>query len=129
MIATSIIVGLAFIWLGYETDWLTIRLLIGTILDDDYEPGYDGSDYEFLDDYEGQLAEAKTSYADDLAYQEWLTNLYTPKPRYYKPATEAPQTIQERIYSQAHKADNLIHFGHGSIISHGRYGNYLRGLR
>lgn len=26
MIATIIIVGLAFIWLGYETSWLTVRL-------------------------------------------------------------------------------------------------------
>ena len=29
MIATIIIVGLAFIWLGYETDWMRIRLPVG----------------------------------------------------------------------------------------------------
>jgi len=29
MIATLIIIGLAFAWLGYETDWMRVRLLIG----------------------------------------------------------------------------------------------------
>ncbi|KKN64734.1 hypothetical protein LCGC14_0488660 [marine sediment metagenome] len=29
MIATIIIIGLAFIWLGYETNWMRVRLPIG----------------------------------------------------------------------------------------------------
>ena len=29
MIVSVIIIVLAFIWLGYETDWLTVRLPVG----------------------------------------------------------------------------------------------------
>ena len=29
MIPTLIIMALAFLWLGYETDWLRVRLLVG----------------------------------------------------------------------------------------------------
>ena len=29
MIIASIIIGLAFIWLGYETNWVRVRLLVG----------------------------------------------------------------------------------------------------
>ena len=32
MIATIIVIGLAFTWLGYETDWIRVRLLIGSSL-------------------------------------------------------------------------------------------------
>ena len=28
-----IITGIAFVWLGYETDWLRVRLLVGNALD------------------------------------------------------------------------------------------------
>lgn len=31
MIVLIVIIGLAFAWLGYETDWLRIRLLVGAI--------------------------------------------------------------------------------------------------
>ena len=33
MIATIIIVGLAFIYLGYESDWMRVRLLIGEAIE------------------------------------------------------------------------------------------------
>lgn len=31
MITSLIIIAIAFVWLGYETDWLTVRLLSGAI--------------------------------------------------------------------------------------------------
>ena len=35
MITLLVVVSLAFVWLGYETDWLTVRLLVGV----EAEPG------------------------------------------------------------------------------------------
>ena len=35
MVATILIIGLAFLWLGYETDWMRVRLLIGAYLRDE----------------------------------------------------------------------------------------------
>jgi hypothetical protein len=36
MITAIILISLAFAWLGFETKWFTVRLLVGESLEDDY---------------------------------------------------------------------------------------------
>jgi len=82
MIATIVIISLALYWLGRETDWLRVRLLVGSIMADaDIELDYDGSDIDYLADYESQLQEAIT----DAAYYAWLKEYHAPKYRYASP--------------------------------------------
>lgn len=86
MIVTIIIVSLALGWLGRETDWLRVRLLVGSgiAIDDliiDIENEFDGSDADFSMDYDLQLKEAK----QEIDYQEWLNKRYAPKYKYGSP--------------------------------------------
>jgi len=78
MIPAIFIISLAFIWLGYETDWLRVRLLIGSFIDLDIDYNYDGSDSDYLADYESQLQES----ISNAEYQSWLDEYHAPKYRY-----------------------------------------------
>ncbi len=73
MIATILILSLAFYWLGLETDWLRIRLEMG----------------ETLDQYDKRILttmESKYTPEEELAYQEWLKKRYEPKYKWGAPA-------------------------------------------
>ena len=60
MITAIIIISLAFIWLGKESDWLRVRLLVGEpFLDAEIDTsGYDGADGLCPDDLEAARQEA-----------------------------------------------------------------------
>ena len=75
MIPFTIIMILAFTWLGYETDWMRVRLLVGviSIWHDElpYHIGYQDSDFVDADALNWKHTEAE--------YQAWLDKRYKPK--------------------------------------------------
>lgn len=74
MLPAIIIISMAIVWLGLETDWLRVNL-IGCIPDADMERNFDGSDHVYLADYESQLEEAVLN----AEYQSWLDEYHAPK--------------------------------------------------
>lgn len=75
MIAAIIIISLALGWLLIETNFMRVRLLVGCFEDIDHELNFDGSDIDYLADYERQLEEAVL----DADYQAWIDERHAPK--------------------------------------------------
>ena len=80
MITAIIIISLAFIWLGKESDWLRVRLPVGVpFLDVEIdETGYDGNDGLSPDD----LEDARQEAIENFKYDQWLAKRYAPKYSY-----------------------------------------------
>ena len=78
MVLSLIIISLALAWLGYESDWMTIRLPYGSLeLYDElpYDPGY-------LDDLFAETIDNADEWPwhhTEAEYQAYLKNLYKPK--------------------------------------------------
>ena len=112
MIATILIVGAALVWLGYESDWLRINLCDtgAQFLEktDEDCAFYDSEDYREMI---GNLAEQIEA---EVGYRKYLHDLYELKPATKQPAHGA-MSIQDRLYAEANRSDNLAHFSHQQV--------------
>lgn len=74
MIVTIIIVSSAFYWLLRETNYLRINLTSQVQPCGDLELEYDGSDADYLPDYDQQF----NDMIKDFEYQDWLDESHAP---------------------------------------------------
>jgi len=132
MIPTIIITGLGLYWLFKETDYLRVRLMVGNQyylakydISSSFVEGYDGSDFELLDDYQEQfdrmIEEFKTTPTPE-EIEEWNKYMGVKKPGRYNPK---PADIAR--YDTANYIDSPLHKWNTGLRTCKDY--FIRGLR
>jgi hypothetical protein len=109
MIATIIIVSIAFYWLLKESDYLRVNLCFALDVNIDYQVDFDGSDCVLLDDYLAQHMDCLKEFNGEL-YKGYIEIEYGKRRKYLKPKSTDYQL--RRYYSENYKDSTLYRNTH-----------------